>query len=254
MRKVLLTISFDGTCYLGWQAQRSGRGVANVLQRACFALSSETTEIVSSSRTDTGVHARALCAHLVVPSSLQHLSVRRLRTALNAQLPKDIRISEVAEVAPSFNARFDALRKEYHYHIWNHAIMNPLLRQQAWHVPFSLDESIMRQAAERFLGRHDFRAFTSHRDGVLGDSLREITRCEIHRVDELWTIKIQASGFLYKMCRCMVGTLVQVARHRMSLEDLSSLLQGGERQASGMNAPAHGLSLWQVDYPPHVFL
>jgi tRNA pseudouridine38-40 synthase len=248
MRKVLLTISFDGTCYHGWQAQRSGRGVVNALQQACLAASGETPEIVSSSRTDAGVHARALCAHLIVPASLHHLSAARLRTAINAQLPIDIRITDVAEVAPHFDARFDALRKEYQYQLWNHPVMNPMLRQQAWHVPYVLDEAAMRQTASLFVGRHDFRAFTSRRSGVLGDSMREVMRCEIERTDELWKIQIQASGFLYKMCRCMVGTLVQVARHRMSQEQVTSLLQGGNRTASGMNAPAHGLILWRVDY------
>lgn len=249
MRKVLLTLAFDGTHYHGWQRQRSGRGVGNALEQACHALSGEIPEIVSSSRTDTGVHARGLCAHLILPAALHRLSTPRLRSALNARLPADIRIVQIADVPPTFDARFHALSKEYHYQLWNHAVMNPLIRHQAWHMPYTLDEAAMRHAATLLQGRHDFRAFTSRRDGILGDTLRTLTHCEIHRAGDLWVIKLQASGFLYKMCRCLVGTLVQIARHRMTTEHLQSLLQGGTRCASGMNAPAHGLILETVHYP-----
>lgn len=248
MRKVLLTITFDGTHYEGWKSQRAERGVCHVIEQSWHSLAGEIPEIISSSRTDAGVHALGLCAHLVIPEKLRQMPAPRIIHALNASLPADVRVTDARDVAADFHARFDALGKEYHYHIWNAPVMNPLLRHQAWHVPDALDRAAMQNAASAIVGRHDFRAFTSKREGILGDSFREVTRCQLTFTDSLLRIEIAATGFLYKMCRCIVGTLIAIGRGRMSQEQLSALLAGAPREMAGMNAPAHGLTLWRVEY------
>lgn len=249
MRKVLLTIAFDGTHYEGWKSQRAQRGVCHVIEQAWQSLAGEIPEIISSSRTDSGVHALGLCAHVVIPDHLRQIPTTKIIHALNASLPDDVRVIDASDVPADFHARFDAIGKEYHYHIWNAPVMNPLLRQQAWHVPDLLDRVAMQKAASTIVGRHDFRAFTSKREGMLGDSFREVTRCEISGTDALIKVEIAASGFLYKMCRCIVGTLIAVGRGRMTHEHLTALFSGAPREMAGMNAPAHGLTLWRVEYP-----
>jgi tRNA pseudouridine38-40 synthase len=171
-----------------------------------------------------------------------------LALALNACLPPDIRVHEAVPAPPGFHARFDATGKQYRYHVWNHPAMNPLLRHQAWHVPEALDLSRMRDAAGRLTGHHDFRAFTSNRGHPLENSYRLLSRCEIRRSGPHLTIILEADGFLYKMCRGIVGTLVGIGRGDSQVADVGSLLENPDRRLAGMNAPAHGLVLWKVSY------
>lgn len=247
--KFKLTIAFDGTAYHGWQSQSSGRGVQDQVEAALKQLFGGDPSVQGSSRTDSGVHAMGMAAHFEVEKEDFKMPVKHLVLALNACLPDDIRVRSAVRVAPGFHARFDATGKQYRYHVWNHPAMNPLLRNHAWHVPTALDPAIMREAARCFIGRHDFRAFTSHRKGELGDPVREITRCEIRRSGENFTFIIEGGGFLYKMCRCMVGTLIQVGGGKFTVDDVKGLLDGSDRARSGINAPAHGLVLWKVFYP-----
>jgi tRNA pseudouridine38-40 synthase len=126
--------------------------------------------------------------------------------------------------------------------------MNPLLRTQAWHVPRPLDLRVMRTAAKLFVGRHDFRSFTANRGDELEDAVRTLTRCDIKRSGALLTFVIEGEGFLYKMCRGMVGTLVQIGYGRFPAPEVKTMLAHKDRRVAGMNAPAHGLVLWKVFY------
>ena len=236
-----LTIAYDGTHHHGWHAGRSGRGVADHIQAALVKLFPAASELVGASRTDSGVHARGMVAHFDVPVAEARQTAGRLVAALNALLPEDIRVLSAARTCESFHARFGATSKQYRYQIWNHPVMNPLLLQRAWHVPQPLDVAAMREAAALLVGRHDFRAFTSRRDGLLGDSFRTMRRCEIRRAGPLVTIILEADGFLYKMCRGITGALVQVGRGNLSAS-------GNSECRPGLNAPAHGLTLWKVSY------
>jgi tRNA pseudouridine38-40 synthase len=177
---------------------------------------------------------------------------RRLVPALNALLPANIRILSAARTCASFHARFGATSKQYRYQIWNAPVMNPLSQGRAWHVPQELDLATMRQAATLLRGRHDFRAFTSRRDGQLTESSRVLARCEIRKSGPLLTFIIQADGFLYKMCRGIVGTLVKTGRGLMTCQQVSDLLTHPEMHAGKLNAPAHGLILWKVSYSPRL--
>ena len=246
--KFKLTIAYDGTAWQGWQSQRSGLGVQDQIEKALARLFGGAPKLDSSSRTDAGVHARGLVAHFEIPNENFRMPVRHLALAINALLPADIRIVSAVRANASFHARFDATGKQYRYHVWNDPVMNPLRRHDAWHVPPPLDMGLMKQAASRFVGRMDFRAFTSNRGGGLLDSTRTVTRCDVRKQGPLVTIIIEGEGFLYKMCRGITGTIIQAGEGRFPPGEIENMLAGKDRKASGMNAPAHGLVLWKVRY------
>jgi tRNA pseudouridine38-40 synthase len=218
-----------------------------VIRAAIARIFPTASELVGASRTDSGVHARGMVAHFDVPAEAR-LTAGRLVAALNALLPEDIRVLSAARTCGAFHARFGATSKQYRYQIWNHPVMNPLLLRRAWHVPQPLDLVAMREAARLLVGRHDFRAFTSRRDGELGDSCRTMRRCEIRRAGPLLTVVLEADGFLYKMCRGITGTLVQAGRGKLSPGAMAGLCADPAARRPGLNAPSHGLVLWKVSY------
>lgn len=246
--KFKLTIAYDGTRYAGWQVQKTGRGVQQVVEEAVAKLFPHASRLHASSRTDTGVHALGMVAHLEVPRAEFRMPVTKLRLALNAHLPDDVRVVSAHRCAPDFHARFHATGKQYRYFVWNHAAMNPLLRFTAWHVPRALDLAAMRAAARVFVGRHDFRSFAANRNYEVENTVRTLTRCEIKRRGPLLTFVIEGDGFLYKMCRGIVGTLVQVGLGKFVPGDVRRMLSHRDRRVAGMTAPAHGLVLWKVFY------
>ena len=248
MLKFKLTLAFDGTAYQGWQSQKSGRGVQDQLEAALARLFLSAPKVQGSSRTDAGVHALGMVAHFEIPRAEFKMPVRHLALAINACLPADIRVLKAVRAPVDFNARFHATGKQYRYHIWNHIAMNPLLRTQAWHVSRSLDLTAMRSAAPLFVGRHDFRSFTANRGGELLDPVRTLTRCDILRRGAALTLIIEGEGFLYKMCRGIAGTLVQIGEGRFPPQEVATMLARQDRRVAGMNAPAHGLVLQKVFY------
>ncbi len=243
LRRVALTVAYEGTEFLGFQAQREGRTVAGVLEAAARTLGSPAPDLKCAGRTDTGVHALGLVAHFEVPRAELKWPPRKLVLALNAHLPADIRVLAASRARPDFHARFDATGKQYRYFVWNHPAMNPLLRHQAWHVPRKLDLAAMRVAARAFCGRHDFRAFTANPGYPRASTVRTLRRCEIHRRGPLLTFVLEG-----EMCRGIVGTLVQVGLGKFPPAAMSAMLAGGDRRLTGMTAPAHGLVLWKVFY------
>ena len=202
----------------------------------------------SSSRTDTGVHALGMIAHFEAPPAECKMSGRKLSLALNAWLPEDIRVLSAARARTGFHARFDATGKQYRYFIWNHAAMNPLIRHTAWHVPRPLDLPAMRAAAPQFVGRHDFQSFAANPGYAKASTVRTMSRCELQRKGPLLTVVIEGDGFLYKMCRGIVGTLVQVGLGKFPAAGVKPMLAKRDRRVAGMTAPAHGLVLWKVRY------
>jgi tRNA pseudouridine38-40 synthase len=245
-----LTIAYDGTPFHGWHSGRSGRGVSDYIEKALAEIMPSAPMLVGSSRTDSGVHARGLVAHFDLPASDNRFTGRRLVAALNALLPPEIRIMSAARTCAAFDARFGATWKQYRYQIWNHPVMNPLLHGRAWHVPQPLDIQTMRSAATSLTGIHDFRAYTSKRDGYPLSATRNLHRCEIRRSGPMLTIILQADGFLYKMCRGIVGTLVRTGRGLMMPDEVKQFLLQPAARTQGTNAPAHGLFLWKVSYRP----
>ena len=246
--KFKLTIAYDGTNYEGWQVQKTGVGVQEKVEAALAKLFPSKPRLHSSSRTDTGVHALGMVAHFEISPTEFKMSVRKLPLAINAWLPEDIRVMAAARARSDFHARFDAAGKQYRYFVWNHAAMNPLLRQGAWHVKQKLDLPAMRAGASLFIGRHDFKSFAGTRSYEMESTVRTLTCCDFKRSGPLLTFYIEGDGFLYKMCRGIVGTLIQVGQGKIAVTEIKNILARRDRRVAGMTAPAHGLVLWKVFY------
>lgn len=246
--KLKLTIAYDGTAYQGWQVQKTGVGVQQKVEEALAKIFPSVRRIMSSSRTDTGVHALGMVADVDLRRAEFKMTLHKLPLAVNAWLPEDIRVVSAQRVPKTFHSRFHASGKQYRYAIWNHTAMNPLLRAQAWHVPVKLEVKAMQSAARHLVGRHDFRSFAANHSYQIEDTVRTLTRCDIRRSGSLLTFIIEGDGFLYKMCRGIVGTLVQLGCGKFSEAQLKEMLGAKDRRAAGMSAPAHGLVLWKVFY------
>lgn len=246
--KFKLTIAYDGTNYAGWQVQKSGVGVQQRVEEALGKLFPGAGRLHSSSRTDTGVHALGMVAHVEIPRAEFKMTPAKLLLALNAHLPEDIRVLGARRCPANFHARFDAKGKQYRYFLWNYPAMNPLLRQQAWQIPKPLDLTAMRSAARHFIGTHDFKSFAASRNYEVESTVRTLNRCDIKKSGALLTFVIEGDGFLYKMCRGIVGTLVQVGQGKIAATEIKRILATRDRRVAGMTAPAHGLVLWKVFY------
>ncbi len=246
--KFKLTIAYDGTAYEGWQTQKIGTGVQQKVEEALAKLFPSRPIVHSSSRTDTGVHALGMVAHFEVPVAEFKMTVRKLALAINAWLPEDVRVLSVSRAQKKFHARFDTAGKQYRYFVWNHTAMNPLLRHSAWQVTRPLNLQAMRAAARQLVGRHDFTSFAANRNYEMESTRRRLTRCDIKKSGPQLTFIIEGEGFLYKMCRGIVGTLVQVGLGKFPPAEIRGMLAKKDRRVAGMTAPAHGLVLWKVFY------
>jgi tRNA pseudouridine38-40 synthase len=246
--KFKLTIAYDGTAYAGWQVQKTGVGVQQRVEEAIAKIFPGASRLHSSSRTDTGVHALGIVAQVEIPVVAENMTPAKMALAINAYLPRDIRVMSARRCPKNFDARFDAKGKQYRYLVWNAPAMNPLLRHQAWHVTRSLDLNAMRTAAKLFLGKHDFKSLAATRNYEMKSTVRTLRRCDIRRNGPLLTIIIEGDGFLYKMCRGIAGTLVQAGEGKIAPHDIKGILEQKDRRAAGMTAPAHGLVLWKVFY------
>ena len=246
--KFKLTIAYDGTAYQGWQVQKIGKGVQEQVETALAKLFPSHPRLHSSSRTDTGVHALGMVAHFEAPQAECKMSGRKLALALNAWLPEDIRIVAATRALKDFHARFDAAKKQYRYFVWNHSSLNPLVRRTAWHVTRPLDLPAMRAAATAFVGNHNFQSFSANPRYTPASAVRNLIRCDLKRSSSLITFIIEADGFLYKMCRGIVGTIVQVGLGKFSPGEIKQMLALKDRRMAGMTAPAKGLVLWKVFY------
>lgn len=246
--KFKLVIAYDGAAYQGWQVQKIGTGVQEKVEQALAKLFPNKPRLHGSSRTDTGVHALGMVAHFEVPNGESTMTPRKLVLALNAWLPEDIRVLSAGRAAEKFHARFDAKGKQYRYFVWNQSAMNPLIRGTAWHVPRALDVKAMRAAAALFVGKHDFKSFAANRNYEMESTVRTLTRCDFKKSGPLITFFIEGDGFLYKMCRGIVGTIVQVGLGRFPAGEIKTMLAQKDRRVAGMTAPAQGLVLWKVFY------
>ncbi len=248
--RLKLVVAFDGTHYFGWQLQPKDVSVQLRVEEALARLFPTQPRVHSSSRTDTGVHALGMVAHFDVPKKDCRMTPAKLVLAVNAHLPPDIRVMSASRARPGFHARFSASGKQYRYQVWNHSAHNPLLVAQSWHFPRELDLAAMRQAAGSLVGRHDFRAFSATPGYERRSTIRTIRRCDVRRSGSLLTFIIESDGFLYKMCRGIVGTLVQVGVGKFPPAAILPMIESRDRSLAGMTAPAQGLALWRVYYGP----
>jgi tRNA pseudouridine38-40 synthase len=212
-----------------------------LLQRAFAKICGGRIVVHGAGRTDAGVHALAQCAHVDVPErKIDWLS------ALNANLPREIRVERCSRVRDDFHARFSAKGKIYRYRIWNAPVLSPFEHGRAWHLPGTLDFDRLKNAAILFEGTHDFAAFAANRGKPVNDTTRTIFKVTVQRRQALLTLTFDGSGFLYKMVRLMTGTLVRVAQGHAEPRLLTNLLAG--KLKTSFAAPAEGLYLVRVRY------
>jgi tRNA pseudouridine38-40 synthase len=244
-RTLKLTVSYDGTDFYGWQRQAAERTVQAVLEAALAPIEGRPVVVTGAGRTDAGVHADGQVASLSLTATIGPLELQR---ALNATLPPDVRVCEIAEAHADFNARFDARLKTYRYAIWCGAVMPPRQRRYSWHVPYPLDMTAMQSAAALLVGRHDFAAFQAAGSDVQ-TTVREVTASKIGQPSApTIDYEITGTGFLRHMVRNIVGTLVDVGRSRLAPTALLDILSSGDRARASATAPPHGLTLVRVEY------
>ncbi|MDT8422376.1 MAG: tRNA pseudouridine(38-40) synthase TruA [Desulfuromonadales bacterium] len=243
MRKICLTIEYDGTDFVGWQYQPNGLSVQESVETALAERLGESVRLISASRTDAGVHARGMVAHFETSTNLP---IAAYREGVNTLLPSTIAITAARSVANDFHARYDARGKWYRYTIMTGTVRSPLNHRQAWFMRSRLDLFNMRQAAEDFVGEHDFGAFRTS-----GCTART-TRRTVYSVDicahnEFIIIDVRGSGFLRNMVRMMVGTLAEIGAGKRPVTAVAELFAGSSERTA-FTAPAHGLCLMAIEY------
>lgn len=249
--RVALLVAYDGTGFEGFQRQRATRRtVQGVLEGALATLLGQRVVVRGASRTDSGVHAWHQVCDVAVPRA--RVDPVRWPRALAGLLAPDVAVLAAAPVPDAFDARRDAIEKTYRYLIHDLPVPHPLLARVSWHVPFPLDDVAMGRAAAALAGRHDFRALRGA-GGPATSTVRTIHRVEVVRRGRELGITCAGSGFLYHMVRTIVGTLVEVGRHRLEPQALEGILASGERARAGPTAPARGLHLVGIRYDPDPF-
>ena len=244
LKRVLLTISYDGTAYAGWQRQFNAMAVQQRVEEALRRLTGEAIVVTGASRTDAGVHALGQRAHFDTAS---RISAERFPYAMNACLPRDIRVLAGEEVDGRFHARFDAKGKQYAYRIHNARYASALYRNLTAHVPVPLDVGAMRRALPVLLGTHDFAAFQAS-GGTAKRTVRTLEAAELLQNGDELTLVIRGNAFLYNMVRIIAGTLVEIGKGKLTGECFQNALDTGNRLALGPTAPACGLELTRVFY------
>ena len=245
-----LLIQYDGTDFHGWQIQEDLRTVQGELTKAASLIEGRDVVVHGSGRTDAGVHAEGQVASVVLE---REISGDKLRSALNGNVGKDVRVLEATNVDDDFHARYSARFKTYRYHIINGPVMSPFWLRYALQEARPLRLNLMHDCAQLFLGEHDWTAFSAAQSEV-DSRVRTITQLEVEeRYDEranarLIEITATADGFLRYMVRSIVGTLLAVGRSEMNLETVRSAIEDGDRSLVAATAPAHGLTLVRVQY------
>lgn len=254
-RKLKLTLAYDGRPWSGWQSQHNSHAIQAQLEKTLLKITGQEIIVRGSGRTDAGVHARGQIAHFEVENTdwTGEVWVR----AMNANLPASIRVLHCEDVPPEFHARFDATGKIYEYRIWRGLVMSPFEVGLAWHVYGEMNLPLLREGAASFCGTHNFARLSANRGDITdverranAEGLtRTLHRLEVFEEGEVLRLVFEGDGFLYKMVRMMVGSLVHAARGRADAAWLRSLVEepGGEK--SNHSAPADGLCLIRVLYP-----
>ena len=244
MKRIKLTIAYDGTHYCGWQIQPNGITIEEVLNKALTKMMGEEMTVIGASRTDSGVHAMG---NVAVFDTETTIPAEKIAVALNQKLPDDIVITKSEEVPLDFHPRYCDCSKTYEYHIINTRIPIPTKRLTNYFVSYVLDIDKMRQAASYLVGEHDFVSFCNVRTDV-ENTVRTITALDILTDGNEITIRITGNGFLYNMVRIIVGTLIRVGRGFYEPEKVKEILEAKDRRAAGVTAPAHGLMLMEIKY------
>ena len=252
--RYFITLSYDGTHYHGWQIQPNGDSIQQRLQEALSIILRQPIEVVGAGRTDTGVHAKMMVAHFDSPQqgeiknevNGQWLMVNDLAYKLNKLLPHDIAVQEIRQVPDDMHARFSATSRTYHYFIHTHK--DPFLSAYSWQIPYKLDFGKMNQAAQVLLEYKDFTSFSKVNTDTKTNlcDIKEAYWTEI--TPDQWRFTITANRFLRNMVRAIVGTLVEVGRGKLEIEDVRRIIEAKDRCQAGESVPAKGLFLVDIKY------
>lgn len=245
MRNLLLTISYDGKAFHGWQIQKNAIAVQEAFQKALYAIIGGYADIKGCSRTDSGVHANMYCISFKTEHPIPEV---RLKAALNRHLPLEVAVLDCKEVSEDFHARYSCVSKQYVYKIWNSEVRNPFLNGYALHYRYKIDENQLHRAAQAFVGKHDFTSFCTLDKREKGDFVRNVKMFSVERQGELVTMTVEADGFLYNMVRIMVGTLLRVQQGKIPEDGIGEIIEKKDRRFAGPTAPACGLYLNRVNY------
>jgi tRNA pseudouridine38-40 synthase len=242
MQNYLIVLSYDGTDYHGWQRQPKKRTIQGTLEDTLARIVQKKVTVIGAGRTDAGVHAQGQVANF---KAALRLSEEELKKALNALLPDDIRVVELKKAAMDFHARRDAKAKVYQYRIFHGPEKNPFVFRYVLHWPYPHNLARKRKAARLYQRQGDFSGFSSNR---LLYPVRKVTRSEIKKKGDEIIYTIEASGFLRYMVRTIVGTILEVGKGRVSLEQIEDIFREKQRTLSSPTAPANGLCLMKVLY------
>ena len=248
-RNIKITVEYDGTNYGGWQRQTNSPSIQEELEEGLYKLTGKTIIVQGAGRTDSGVHARGQVANFFTQSSIPP---HRFSLALNAVLPRDIRVVESKEVSPDFHSRYCAKARHYRYSMFVGPSGLAIGRHYYYHIPVQLDIESMEKAVEFFKGTHDFKAFQA------AGSIAKTTVRTIYHIKLAWQepyryLDIIGNGFLYNMVRIIAGTLIYVGKGKIPYQSVEDIIKTGDRTLAGPTAPAHGLCLEKVYYDDSFF-
>ncbi len=243
MNNIKLVIEYDGTNYAGWQQQKNGITIHEKLSKAIEKVIKEEVTLHGSGRTDAGTHALGQVANFETESNIP---IYNLVQAINSYLPKDIVVKSAKKVPQKFHSRYSAKSKTYRYTILNSKERSAIGRNYLLHYSMYLDVEKMRKASKVLMGKHDFSAFKSKSEVL--SSVRTIMKLEIRKKGNLLVFTIEADGFLYKMVRSIVGTLIEVGRGKMTVTEFKKIVKSGARAKAGNTVTASGLCLLKVKY------
>jgi tRNA pseudouridine38-40 synthase len=246
MKRVMLTVAYDGTNYHGWQIQPNGETIEAVLNRCLSEFLQEEIAVIGASRTDAGVHA---LGNVAVFDTETQIPAEKISYALNARLPEDIRIQESKEVAPDFHPRHCESWKTYEYRIYNAAFPMPTERLYTYFTYADLNISRMQEAADYLVGTHDFKSFCSVNTQA-ESTVRQVDSIAVEKAGNLITIRVVGRGFLYNMVRIIAGTLLEIGRGQLSPQEMTGILEAKDRSKAGPTAPACGLTLVKYEWQP----
>ena len=244
--RYFIELSYDGTPFVGWQRQPYGDSVQSCLENALSILFRKPLSIVGAGRTDAGVHAHQLFAHVDI---YEHID-QDLTFRLNKLLPKEIAVRNIFAVAHNAHARFDAVSRSYCYHITTQK--NPFLQKRSYQFTKPLDVELMNQAAKILIDHDDFKCFSKSKTDVK-TYICDIQHAHWQQDGSELVFSIQANRFLRNMVRAIVGTLIEVGLRKISISDLEVILTSRDRNQAGYSVPGHGLYLEKVNYPKHIF-
>jgi tRNA pseudouridine38-40 synthase len=244
MRRIRLTLGYDGTNYAGWQRQENALAVQQVVEQSLCKLTGENIAITGASRTDAGVHALGQVCHFDMQTNIPDA---KLPLALNSKLPDDIRAYHAQTAGETFHARFDAKAKLYRYHVHQDAHAPVLERNARWHVPHPLDINLMNAEAGAMVGTHDYKAFCAAGSSAK-TTVRTMFECGCARTGEHVEISIRGDHFLYNMVRILAGTLVEIGAGKRERGAIARAIASGNRLGLGQTAPPQGLVLERVYY------